>query len=43
MRNVMVGIVFEVRLVCFVGVEVNLTALQDLKRIFQPSRDLLAD
>lgn len=38
-----VGIVFEVRLVCFVGVEVDLVALQDLEGILETPRDLLVD
>lgn len=42
MGNVMVGIIFKVRLVCFVRVEINLSVLQDLEWILKATWDLLA-
>jgi hypothetical protein len=41
--DVVVGVAFEIGLVCFVGLEVNLVALEHFERLFESARDLLVD
>ena len=42
-RDVVVGVAFEVGFVCFVCFKINLRVLEDPKRIFESARNLLVN